>query len=148
MDASEAKLLSPEPSRPMTPIAPASTQSTFSACCAALARCCSFTKTVTVGGRQYAVLRQVGEGGYSYVYLVEDKVSRAPMAMKKIRCATPEALRQTRWEVQVHQVTIAWRCHPFGCRVAKVFSRTLQSDLVSVRGVCCTGVSAPESAWS
>ena len=43
----------------------------------------------TVDGR-YEVLREIGRGGMSVVYLVSDRRGKKPLALKKIRCFSPE----------------------------------------------------------
>lgn len=55
--------------------------------------------TLKLNGRQYEVVRLLGEGGFSFVYLVRDKNSGREFALKKIRCALGsdtfrEALRE------------------------------------------------------
>lgn len=52
-----------------------------------------------LNGRQYEVVRLLGEGGFSFVYLVRDRTSGREFALKKIRCALGsdtyrEALRE------------------------------------------------------
>eukprot|EP00798_Chlamydomonas_sp_ICE-L_P001707 gene1707-33113_t len=69
---------------------------------------------LAIGDRQFRILRQLGEGGYSYVYLAtevpnsaSDSSSRAQgnqeYAIKKIQAPSPEALRNAQREVQLQR---------------------------------------------
>ncbi|GAA5919962.1 hypothetical protein JCM6882_005940 [Rhodosporidiobolus microsporus] len=48
--------------------------------------CCKQDATLSLNGRTYKVLRLLGEGGFSYVYLAQDQASGRLFALKKIRC--------------------------------------------------------------
>ncbi|GAA6032893.1 hypothetical protein JCM8097_000035 [Rhodosporidiobolus ruineniae] len=48
--------------------------------------CCKQDAILKLQGRQFKILRLLGEGGFSYVYLAEDQASGRLFALKKIRC--------------------------------------------------------------
>ncbi|KPV73804.1 uncharacterized protein RHOBADRAFT_66670 [Rhodotorula graminis WP1] len=48
--------------------------------------CCKTDATLKLNGRSFKVLRLLGEGGFSYVYLAQDNASKRLFALKKIRC--------------------------------------------------------------
>ncbi|GAA5825003.1 hypothetical protein JCM3770_001829 [Rhodotorula araucariae] len=48
--------------------------------------CCKTDTTLKLNGRSFNVLRLLGEGGFSYVYLARDNASGRLFALKKIRC--------------------------------------------------------------
>lgn len=53
--------------------------------------CFPSSPNLTINHRSFKILRLLGEGGFSYVYLVQD-TSGALYALKKIRCNSPRAL--------------------------------------------------------
>ncbi|KAF8753344.1 Protein tyrosine kinase [Rhizoctonia solani] len=68
----------------------------------ALSSCmCRQSATIKVNGRSFVVKRVLGEGGFSFVYLVEDATSGRLFALKKIRCPTGEdGVREAMREVE------------------------------------------------
>eukprot|EP01138_Halocafeteria_seosinensis_P004016 gb/GECG01004107.1/.p1 GENE.gb/GECG01004107.1/~~gb/GECG01004107.1/.p1 ORF type:complete len:251 (+),score=31.21 gb/GECG01004107.1/:1-753(+) len=57
---------------------------------------------VVVDGRQYRLLHKLAEGGFSFVYLVEDTETTLRYAMKLARCQTSEQIEQCRFEMGVY----------------------------------------------
>lgn len=47
---------------------------------------CLKTQSLAINGRRLRIIKLLGEGGFSYVYLVEDQTSGEQLALKKIRC--------------------------------------------------------------
>ncbi|KAF8183384.1 other/NAK protein kinase [Pholiota molesta] len=66
----------------------------------ALSAClCQQTPKVKINGRTFQIIKVLGEGGFSFVYLAQDEHSGRQFALKKIRCPTgaqsvKEALRE------------------------------------------------------
>lgn len=55
----------------------------------ALSSCiCQQSAKVKINGRTYNIVKVLGEGGFSFVYLAQDEVSGRQFALKKIRCPT------------------------------------------------------------
>ncbi|KAF9979093.1 hypothetical protein BGZ73_006330 [Actinomortierella ambigua] len=52
----------------------------------ALTACCLPTPTLTINRRSFKVIKLLGEGGFSFVYLVQDVATGRLYALKKIRC--------------------------------------------------------------
>ncbi|KAH7341492.1 Pkinase-domain-containing protein [Rhizoctonia solani] len=71
----------------------------------ALSSCvCRQSATIKVNGRSFVVKRVLGEGGFSFVYLVEDATSGRLFALKKIRCPTGEdGVREAMREVEAYR---------------------------------------------
>ncbi|QRV75334.1 Serine/threonine-protein kinase [Ceratobasidium sp. AG-Ba] len=71
----------------------------------ALSSCmCRQSATIKVNGRSFVVKRVLGEGGFSFVYLVEDSTSGRLFALKKIRCPTGEdGVREAMREVEAYR---------------------------------------------
>lgn len=56
-----------------------------------------------INNRSFKILRLLGEGGFSYVYLVQDKSNEALYALKKIRCPFgQESVSQAMKEVEAY----------------------------------------------
>ncbi|KAG0232569.1 hypothetical protein BGW42_008083 [Actinomortierella wolfii] len=51
-----------------------------------LTACCIPTPTLTINRRNFKVVKLLGEGGFSFVYLVQDVATGRLYALKKIRC--------------------------------------------------------------
>jgi serine/threonine protein kinase len=69
-----------------------------------LSLCCSTscsTSSVTVNGRSLRVVRQLAEGGFSFVFLV-DAGGGEKFALKKVLTQLPEQAEAARWEIKVH----------------------------------------------
>ena len=67
--------------------------------------CCAVnctTEGAKVNDRNCKVVKLLAEGGFSFVYLVEDD-KKKKYALKKVLAQLPEASELARWEVQVHQ---------------------------------------------
>ncbi|KAG5914101.1 hypothetical protein E4U42_000679, partial [Claviceps africana] len=65
--------------------------------------CFPGSPTVRINSRSFKMLRLLGEGGFSYVYLVEDTATRQQYALKKIRCPFgAESVRQALREVEAY----------------------------------------------
>lgn len=57
-----------------------------------------------MNGRSYKILKLVGEGGFSFIYLVEDITSARVFALKKIRCPLgSESVRTALKEVEAYK---------------------------------------------
>jgi len=46
------------------------------------------SKVIEVKGRKFIIKKQIGEGGFSFVYLVEDPYTSSKYAVKKTLCQT------------------------------------------------------------
>jgi len=67
--------------------------------------CCAVnctTATMKVNDKTLRVVKLLAEGGFSFVYLVEDS-SKKQYALKKVLSQLPEQSELARWEVQVHK---------------------------------------------
>ncbi|KAM6504184.1 other/NAK protein kinase [Amanita muscaria] len=71
----------------------------------ALSSCvCQQTATVKINGRAFQIVKVLGEGGFSFVYLAQDEVSGRQFALKKIRCPTgSEGVKQALREVEAYR---------------------------------------------
>ena len=66
--------------------------------------CCAVnctTTTMKVNERNCKVVKMLAEGGFSFVYLVED--GKTKYALKKVLSQLPETSQAARWEIQVHK---------------------------------------------
>ena len=78
-----------------------------------LSLCCSVactTTTVAVNHRVVRVVRLLAEGGFSFVYLVENGSEK--FALKKVLSQTPEQSDAARWEIKVHSSIDHPNCMP------------------------------------
>ncbi len=68
--------------------------------------CCSrvCAEVITVNRRRLRVVRRVGEGGFSFVYVVEDVATGAVLAAKRMLCSNEDQVRQARREVEIQRV--------------------------------------------
>ncbi|KAG5950637.1 hypothetical protein E4U53_004692 [Claviceps sorghi] len=65
--------------------------------------CFPGSPTLRIKSRSFRMLRLLGEGGFSYVYLVEDTATRQLYALKKMRCPLgAESVRQAMREVEAY----------------------------------------------
>ncbi|KAG9256967.1 putative serine/threonine protein kinase [Emericellopsis atlantica] len=65
--------------------------------------CFPGSPTLKINQRSFKILRLLGEGGFSYVYLVEDTNSHQLLALKKIRCPFgAESVQQAMREVDAY----------------------------------------------
>ena len=58
------------------------------------------TTNIVIGKRNLKVVRQLAEGGFSFVYLVEG--SGEKFALKKVLSQLPEQAVAAKWEIEVH----------------------------------------------
>ncbi|KAI8644475.1 hypothetical protein BD408DRAFT_413148 [Parasitella parasitica] len=72
----------------------------------ALTSCCFPNPTLYINKKNYKVLSLLGEGGYSYVYLVREESSQRVFALKKIRCPMGDssALSDAMHEVDMYDL--------------------------------------------
>ena len=78
-----------------------------------LSLCCSVTCTtssISINERNLRVVRMLAEGGFSFVYLVEDGTDK--LAYKKVLCQMPEQSDAARWEIEVHKTLKHPNCMP------------------------------------
>ncbi|KAK9811151.1 hypothetical protein WJX73_006776 [Symbiochloris irregularis] len=67
----------------------------------------AFLPEVEIGGKKYSIVRQLAEGGYSFVYLVRESVGtgedgkQLEFALKKVLAATPEQYSEAKLEIQL-----------------------------------------------
>lgn len=67
--------------------------------------CFPGSPTLKINSRSFKILRLLGEGGFSYVYLVEDTASHQTFALKKIRCPFgAESVQQAMREVDAYRL--------------------------------------------
>jgi len=73
----------------------------FSQCC----NCFPSNPTLKIHGRSFKILRLLGEGGFSYVYLVQSSGDPTLYALKKIRCSFgQESVNQALKEVEAYRL--------------------------------------------
>ncbi|KAJ3100259.1 hypothetical protein HDU97_002395 [Phlyctochytrium planicorne] len=56
-------------------------------------------KTVTVAGKNYTIEKKIGEGGFSYVYLVREQSNRPKSASPQPSTSPPFALKEVRFQL-------------------------------------------------
>lgn len=67
--------------------------------------CFPGTPQLKINGRSFKILRLLGEGGFSYVYLVQDNSGQNMYALKKIRCPFgQESVSQALKEVEAYSL--------------------------------------------
>ncbi|KOS18819.1 Serine/threonine-protein kinase ppk13 [Escovopsis weberi] len=67
--------------------------------------CVPGSPTLKLNDRNFKILRLLGEGGFSYVYLVEDTHTHELFALKKIRCPFgAESVQQAMREVEAYKL--------------------------------------------
>lgn len=71
----------------------------------AMASClCHQSAKVKINGRTFQILKVLGEGGFSFVYLAQDEHSGRQFALKKIRCPTgSESVKEAMREVEAYR---------------------------------------------
>lgn len=71
----------------------------------ALSSClCQQSARVKINGRTFSILKVLGEGGFSFVYLAQDELSDRQFALKKIRCPTgSEGVKEAMREVEAYR---------------------------------------------
>lgn len=66
--------------------------------------CFPGSPSLKINGRSFKILRLLGEGGFSYVYLVQDTSTAELFALKKIRCPFgAESVQQAMREVEAYK---------------------------------------------
>ncbi|KAK4188391.1 Serine/threonine-protein kinase [Podospora australis] len=67
--------------------------------------CFPGSPTLKINSRSFKILRLLGEGGFSYVYLVQDTATAELFALKKIRCPFgAESVAQAMKEVEAYKL--------------------------------------------
>ncbi|KAF9468001.1 other/NAK protein kinase [Collybia nuda] len=71
----------------------------------AMASCiCHQSAKVKINGRTFQIVKVLGEGGFSFVYLAQDEHSGRQFALKKIRCPTgSEGVKEAMREVEAYR---------------------------------------------
>ncbi|KAI5116398.1 hypothetical protein M0805_005866 [Coniferiporia weirii] len=71
----------------------------------ALTSClCHPSAKVKINGRTFKIVKVLGEGGFSFVYLAQDEASGRQFALKKIRCPTgSEGVKEAMREVEAYR---------------------------------------------
>ncbi|KAF8554585.1 other/NAK protein kinase [Imleria badia] len=71
----------------------------------ALSSClCQQSAKIKINGRTFNIIKVLGEGGFSFVYLAQDETSGRQFALKKIRCPTgSEAVKEALREVEAYR---------------------------------------------
>ncbi|KAI0687663.1 Pkinase-domain-containing protein [Cytidiella melzeri] len=71
----------------------------------ALSSCvCQQSANIKINGRTFKIVKVLGEGGFSFVYLAQDEHSGRQFALKKIRCPSGnEDVRQAMREVEAYR---------------------------------------------
>ncbi|KIJ52504.1 hypothetical protein M422DRAFT_223049 [Sphaerobolus stellatus SS14] len=71
----------------------------------ALSSCvCQQSAKVKINGRTFNIIKVLGEGGFSFVYLAQDETSGREFALKKIRCPTgSDAVKEAMREVEAYR---------------------------------------------
>ncbi|KAG8788526.1 hypothetical protein FRC20_004740 [Serendipita sp. 405] len=66
---------------------------------------CAFkpAATVKVNGRTYKIVKPLGEGGFSFVYLAQDELTGREFALKKIRAHNSEAVKGAMREIEAYR---------------------------------------------
>ncbi|KAF9451923.1 protein kinase [Macrolepiota fuliginosa MF-IS2] len=65
---------------------------------------CQQTPSVKINGRTFKIVKVLGEGGFSFVYLAQDEHSGRQFALKKIRCPTgSEGVKEAMREVEAYR---------------------------------------------
>ncbi|KAK5630126.1 hypothetical protein RRF57_005841 [Xylaria bambusicola] len=66
--------------------------------------CFPGSPTLKINNRSFKILRLLGEGGFSYVYLVQDTATAELFALKKIRCPFgTESVQQAMREIEAYK---------------------------------------------
>ncbi|KAL1922421.1 uncharacterized protein VTP21DRAFT_9960 [Calcarisporiella thermophila] len=70
-----------------------------------IAACCFPSPTLNINRRTFRILKLLGEGGFSYVYLVQDASTGRQYALKKIRCPFgTDSLKAAMKEVDMYRM--------------------------------------------
>ncbi len=60
-------------------------------------------KTIRLNQRNLRIIKQLGEGGFSFVYYVIDTSTNESFALKRVRIELPEHFDRLQSEIQAHQ---------------------------------------------
>eukprot|EP00128_Syssomonas_multiformis_P018134 Colp12_sorted_trinity150504_noHs@3221 len=71
---------------------------------ASLSSCCASNRIVVLNGRQLYVKQTLGEGGFSFVYLVEDARTGELFALKKMACQDEGQHKDAIREVELYRL--------------------------------------------
>eukprot|EP01114_Cavostelium_apophysatum_P022096 TRINITY_DN7885_c0_g1_i1.p1 TRINITY_DN7885_c0_g1~~TRINITY_DN7885_c0_g1_i1.p1 ORF type:complete len:327 (+),score=66.95 TRINITY_DN7885_c0_g1_i1:149-1129(+) len=63
--------------------------------------CTSPSKIISIKGRKFIIEKQIGEGGFSFVYLVQDPYSSQRFAIKKTVCQSEELVSASNKEIEI-----------------------------------------------
>ncbi|KAF8525758.1 other/NAK protein kinase [Hysterangium stoloniferum] len=65
---------------------------------------CQQSAKIKINGRTFKIVKVLGEGGFSFVYLAQDETSGRQFALKKIRCPTgSDAVKEAMREVEAYR---------------------------------------------
>ena len=72
--------------------------------------------SIRVGGSEYRILKRLGEGGFAFVYLVENSMSGETLVLKRMHVRSHEVRGMAQMEVQLHstvrhQSIVAYKGH-------------------------------------
>ncbi|KAG2201670.1 hypothetical protein INT47_003896 [Mucor saturninus] len=71
----------------------------------ALTSCCFPNPTISINRKNFKVINLLGEGGYSFVYLIKDESSHKLYALKKIKCALgDQTITDAMHEVEMYRL--------------------------------------------
>ena len=59
-------------------------------------------KEIILNNRRLTIVKQLGEGGYSFVYLVKERLTGELYALKKVRCELPDQVSMLKQEIASH----------------------------------------------
>jgi serine/threonine kinase 16 len=62
------------------------------------------SESVIINGKTFIILRCLGEGGFSYVYLVRDPINNAQFALKRMRIQLKEQEQYLKKEIEAHRL--------------------------------------------
>ncbi|EIN09886.1 Pkinase-domain-containing protein [Punctularia strigosozonata HHB-11173 SS5] len=65
---------------------------------------CKPDSSIKINGRTFKIIKVLGEGGFSFVYLAQDEASGREFALKKIRCPTgSDGVKEAMQEVEAYR---------------------------------------------
>lgn len=62
------------------------------------------SNSIKINQKSYKIISQIGEGGFSYVFLVSDPSTGAKFALKRVRIQLPEHLTRVQAEIKAHSL--------------------------------------------
>lgn len=63
--------------------------------------CTPSSRIISIKGRKFIIQKQIGEGGFSFVYLVQDPHTNQSFAIKKTNCQSEELVNATTKEIEI-----------------------------------------------